>query len=150
LRPGRYYLRARGDCWFDETWAAQWYDGADSFADATPIEITNEGELVRITMHLVEGGRITGRLLTADGQPATRRDVVLHDEAAEPLCSKQTERETGDISFVGLANGDYYLATHLGDGVYWWYDGTDDPDSAQAISIRDYSLVSGVDWTLPE
>ncbi len=48
LCPGRYYVYVYSDY---QTWAGQWFDGADTFSEATPIDLT-EGELRELVFHL--------------------------------------------------------------------------------------------------
>jgi hypothetical protein len=56
LEPGTYRLQILPA--LEDTWLPQWYDGASSVEDATPIVIDAEGIAAPVTFQLVEGGRI--------------------------------------------------------------------------------------------
>jgi hypothetical protein len=56
LEPGAYRLQISPA--LEDTWMPQWYDGASSVEDATPIVIDAEGIAAPVTFHLVEGDRI--------------------------------------------------------------------------------------------
>ncbi len=147
LRPGRHYLRLEGLC-DDQIWASQWYDGAPGPADAVPIDL-QPGELRQVVINLVEGGRISGDLLTHDGDRPEYARIGIHDGAGDPLCGYPSYVEEGVYSFRGLADGDYYLAADLlGDDV-WWYPGTTVFAEASAIVISGFGTVSDLDWSLP-
>ncbi|MCK4303496.1 MAG: hypothetical protein KAY24_04595 [Candidatus Eisenbacteria sp.] len=146
LPAGRYYLFVFGYC-SDQTWASQWYNGADSLAEATLIDL-GEGELVPITVHLVEGGRIEGSLYEPDGQPATGARVRIYNSIGLPLCEYEHYCHEGTFSITGLPNGDYYLVSEKWDRAPCWYPGVAEQDSAQVIEIRDYATITGIEWTL--
>jgi hypothetical protein len=148
LRPGRYFLFVYGYCDYDgEPWASQWYDGADSLAAATPIELP-EGQLVPITVHLALGGAIEGRVLASDGTVFPGASVAAFDQAGAPLCDAWRGFPGGSFALRGLGNGRYYVATRAGTN-HWWYPGTAVFDSARAIEIRDHATVTGIEWRLP-
>jgi len=148
LAPGEYRLLVYGYC-DGQTWASQWYDGAETLGEATPI-VLGEGELKRISMSLVEGGRIAGRILTSGG--AVLDDFLLRivDAEGNPLCGEWEVFTGGQFSYTGLADGAYHLAVRP-PGSYepWWYPGTHEFESATPIEIRDHEAVTGVEWSLP-
>ena len=148
LRPGRYSLFVYGYCDYDGApWASQWYDGADSLAAATSIDLP-EGQLVPITVHLAPGGAIEGRLLTAEGEGVPTAWVALFDPNGAPLCDGWHYINEGSFAMTGLGNADYYIAADIA-GSPWWYPGTREFDSAQVIHIRDHATVTGIEWKLP-
>ncbi len=150
LHAGLHYIRVDSWCSYRHPgWANQWYDGASTLAEATPVEVV-EGQAVSITFHLTEGAKIDGLLLKADGTPAAWwTEAGLFDQDFEPTCSWKSVGETGSFEFTGLGDGDYYLAVRMDAVLNWWYPGTENPDSAQAFSIRDRVSVTGVTWRLP-
>jgi hypothetical protein len=145
LPPGEYRLLVYGYC-KGEPWANQWYDGAESASAATPITLA-PGELRTVTIHLVEGGRIQGRVLDSDGQPRDDYDLRLCDADGETLCEQWQSRTRGEFSYSGLANGDYYLAVRTTwGGETCWYPGMREFEYATPIRIRDYGTVTGIEW----
>ncbi len=146
LPDGRYRLYLYGYC-DEQLWASQWYDGADSMADATPIDL-EAGQLVDIAMRLAEGGRIAGTLLGALGFPIDRAEVILHDSEGRQLCHRLYVYD-GDFAFTGLGNESYCLAVGRGSYDLWWYPGTANQDSAMVFTIRNHETVEGLEWTIP-
>ncbi|MDO9694786.1 MAG: hypothetical protein Q7W56_08640 [Candidatus Latescibacteria bacterium] len=147
LRPGRVLVQLDGVC-NDQTWASQWFDGAPSPSGATPIDLA-AGERRRLDVLLAEGGRITGRVLEADGLDHGSNYINLCDDRGERWCSWSQYTGDGHFVYTGLADGEYYLRADLGDGVLWWYPGTYEFATAAAIGIVDHGEVTGVSWTLP-
>jgi hypothetical protein len=149
LRPGRYYLMVSHEhC--EGTWVPQWFDGASQFVDATPIVIAEEGELVRITAHLKEGGRVSGHIRTADGKPAGNMRVRLSGDWVDVACEARSDEMTGYYAFSGLPDGGYRLHADAPDVSPWWYPGTANADSSEVVFVKDYGSVTGIDWYLPE
>ncbi len=147
LAPGEYRLLVHGYC-DGEPWASQWYDGAESVSAATPIAL-EPGELRTVTIHLVEGGGIQGRVLVPDGEPLHCYYFRICDAGGEPLCGQWQWICDEAFSYSGLANGVYYLAARTTGSVEaWWYPGTTEFDSAVPIEIRDHSIVTGIEWTI--
>jgi len=149
LPPGRYYLQLDGRC-DGQIWIPQWYDGAETLASATPIDLA-EGELEQITVTLVEGGRIEGSVLSADGQPLPTSICALFDAEGQPFCQgwrQWIEFAGGGFSFAGLSNGEYYLATRQYSNDTWWYPGTEHLTEATPIVISELATVSGITWSL--
>ena len=145
LPPGEYRLLVYGYC-DGEPWASQWYDGAESASAATPITLA-PGELRTVTIHLVEGGRIQGRVLDSDGQPLDYYYLRLCDADGETLCDQGQSRYHGEFSYSGLANGDYYLAVRTSwDAETCWYPGMREFERATPIRIRDHGTVTGIEW----
>jgi hypothetical protein len=146
LRAGRYFLHV--DAWCSratQTWAEQWFDGASSLEDATPIEV-EEGQVAAVTFHLIKGGRIEGHLARATGAPAWWCEINLFDSNRNLLQQTTPSSSDGGYVFNGLGDGSYYMEVPS-----WglWYPGTTNPDSAQAISIAGGTAASGLDWHLP-
>ncbi len=147
LEPGRVLLQLDGIC-DDQAWAGQWYDGAASSADATPIDVA-AGERRRLDVSLAPGGRIVGTVLEAGGAEPGSVQVALCDELGEPWCTWPSYAGDGAFDFSGLADGDYYLHAELGGGAVWWYPGSYDFGGAAAVAIVDHGAVMGLSWTLP-
>jgi|GEM_PF-5547525 len=147
LAAGTYYVHVDGD----RTWVPQWYDGADSLAAGTPIVIAQEGEVQWITVHLSDGGTISGRIST-NGSSAVYAAVFAvipgqeqggYYHAADTVVSGPD----GEYRLAVLPNGDYKIGAVLTAGAPTiWYPGMADPDSATIVSIRDHGTVTGIDF----
>lgn len=147
LEPGRVLLQLDGVC-DNQAWAAQWYDGAASSADATLIDV-EAGVRRRLDVSLAPGGRISGTLLAADGGDPGSFQVELCDERGEPWCSWSPYTVDDAFAFDGLADGDYYLRIELNGDDVWWYPGSYGFGGAAAVTIADHGVVTGLSWMLP-
>jgi hypothetical protein len=148
LAPGTYYLFVKRDS-NDQTWAAQWYDQADSMSAATPIVVTSGGAITPITVHLFEGGRIRGRVRWSDGAAyfgylcLRSPDGQYVDEWAGG-----TQFDTGTFVLSGLSNGEYLLGVPRGSRTLW-HPGTWDISEAEIIRIVGHGTVEGIDLWVP-
>ena len=149
LAPGRYFLQVHGYN-TNQTWAAQWYDGADSLAAATPIDVT-AGQAVDLSLDLVPGGSISGQVLIDGSVPLADIACALYDAQGLPLARDENHNwkdfPAGACTFVGLPDGPFYLAARLGTGPVW-YPGTQDFAQAEPVVIRDHGAVTGLTWDL--
>jgi hypothetical protein len=147
LRPGRYYVLVDGRC-RNQLWAPQWFGGTEDAAMATPIDLV-AGELRRIEMALVTGGRIAGELLTAAGERPDRTYCRLSDADGVPLCAANLTLTDGFFDYTGLPDGVYHLAVPQSGGVMWWYPGTTDFAQATGLTISGHAVVTDLTWRLP-
>ncbi len=147
LRPGRYYVHLDGSC-HHQIWEPQWYGGADRLEDATPVDL-GVGELRQIVVDLVQGGRISGDLLTADGLRPSYSSVWLMNADDEPVCDYAMSISDGVFDFPGLVDGDYRLAVSEYPHDLWWWPGTYDPEAAATITVAGHAAVTGLRWLLP-
>ncbi len=147
LPPGRHYLHVDGGC-RGQAWAPRWYGGDGSPAQAAPIELA-PGELRTVVVDLFEGGRIAGRVLTADGELAGSVRLTLHLAEDVEFCAYPVYTENGRFDFGGLLDGRYYLAVAGGHQCTWWYPGTWLFAEAVPIEIADLGSVTGLVWRLP-
>jgi hypothetical protein len=150
LRTGSYFLFVDHDTRQD-TWAPQWYDQAAPFAEATPILIQEAGEVVEITVQLVEGGRILGRVLKASGKPAIGALVVLRttDGEYEDRWAAESNYPDGNFAILGVADGTYVVGVRLDWERSYWFPGTYDPALAEPIQIEDAGTVTEIVWETP-
>ncbi len=150
LAPGTYYLHVERVT-DTQRWLPQWYDQADSLQDATPIEVFAGGEATEVTVRLIEGGAIHGRILMSDRSPYGNWCVRVcpASDSTDAYARVMAGEMTGAFSAVGLPDAAYKLGLWYG-GPYWWYPGTWDWEAAEVISIEDHSKVTGVEWCLPE
>jgi hypothetical protein len=151
LETGTYRLRI-SPLHASQTWVAQWYDRQDSPERATPIVIATEGEVVPITVLLEEGGRITGRVLRADGTPYVYDRLRVCD-AADPQreMAPNVVRDGEDpaaFSVLQLRTGDYRIGAVLEPDRVCWYPGTELWDQAGVIHVVQGSETAGIEWRL--
>jgi hypothetical protein len=146
LEPGSYRLRLESER--ATGWVPQWYDGGDSASMATPIVISHAGEIARVTMHLVQGGKLLGRITTGSGSPIAGREIWFsrdHDGVPDYYEEGDTSDLDGRFAIIGLEDGDYTIGTTSDYGVSW-YPGTADQGAAERIAIRDHGVAEGIEW----
>jgi hypothetical protein len=144
LVPGTYFVRIpRGS-----TWIGHWYNLADSLEQATPIEITREGQVVWIYPTLMSGAKISGRLLDAGGGPIPTAAVrIALDDGPHPqdFIDRRTHTgEGGEFDVTALADGAYKLCAIDNIRGTVWYPGTAAWDSAGVITISNHQDVTGI------
>ncbi len=151
LDAGRWYLQANGYA-TDQTWAAQWYQGADSLGAATPIDL-GEGEGVDLAMDLVPGGSISGQVLMFGGTPLFKVDCALFEANGKPLGGTRypfwPNFEEGRFTFPGLPDGPFYVAAinpRTMETV--WYPGTTDFAEAETVVVSGHEAVTGITFDL--
>jgi hypothetical protein len=150
LLPGTYYLRVQPAGYGPQSWLPQWFDQQDSLATATPIVVSAEGIIVPVTMNLVEGGSISGRVREGDGTPYDGPLRVRSSaDNAKDLLVVETDGLTGDYAVTGLPDGDYLLAIQFGWYRLCWYPGTLVIQEAEVVRIRDHARLVDVDWHVP-
>jgi hypothetical protein len=133
------------------TWIEQYYDRADSLASATPIQITEDGQVVWLNLELENGGSIEGRLMRDDGAPAYGVPIdLVGPTGTQPLRRGQSNDQEGGFTFSALPDGDYRVVAHPNEiDVPVWYPGVTDTAQAVVISIRDHADVTGIFFDLP-
>ncbi len=149
LEPGAYRLQVRPER--GSGWLPQWYEGSDSMSTATPIVISQPGEIAHVTMHLVEGGKIRGRILDAYGNPVAGAEVRffrLQDGLSHVGERGDISDTQGAFEIVGLGDGDYIVGARSEYSINW-FPGVTDPDAAEAIPVRGHAVVEGIEWRIP-
>lgn len=147
LSPGNYYIRFIGN----SSRPTFWHDAADSIDSATPIEVTEEGQIVWIESSWVEGGSITGQVLDPAGQPVPTAtlSLTLADTEREQRRVHMADAE-GWYKIENLHNGAYKLAAKTSVYPQTWYPGVAQHDSATVIAIEDWEDVEGITIQLLE
>jgi hypothetical protein len=147
LDAGRYYLQISGNC-ESESWAPQWYGGAEDFAGAVPIDLL-AGERRDLVFDLVTGGRIEGGILVPAGGLNPVRYYALHKPDGDTVCD-YGEWSDGRMHFQGLPDGSFYVTAGIAFEMDWFYPGTWDIAEAVPITITDHGTVTDIVWPLPD
>jgi hypothetical protein len=83
VEPGVYTVGFY-DCTDSPVYLVQWFDGADSYYDATPVEISDGQQVGGIDAALRAGGFLTGTLTDNHSTPASTC-LTAYDDDFEPL-----------------------------------------------------------------
>jgi len=148
LRPGLYLLGIL-PVEPDGEWCEQWYDGAASYRDATPIRIERPDETVEITVRLHPEGTVSGRVtMDPPGQGPVRVSLVPLDGG---IIGQEATADavTGEFRFSCVFAGEYKLgAPSAGHPGETWYPGTAVWDEAETITVGQGEDVAGLEWEL--
>ncbi len=135
-------------------WIPQWYEGTTDPTEADRITITEPGEILPLSMTMLTGGEIHGRIVASE--PSTDSYMILFTPAdADTLWGRNyIWFPDTEFSGVGLPDGQYKVgATPIGllllkaetpDNTIW-YPGTSDWNAAGVVTIENAGTVVGVD-----
>ncbi len=141
LTPGTYFVRIPES----QGWIDHWYNHADSFEHATPIEIATAGEVVWIDPTLLEGARISGRVLDALGEPVIAASVVLtSSESDRSLRGSVLTRAGGEFDVIAIPDGSYKVGANTHSRGLVYYPSAAAWDSAGVITIQNHEDVTGI------
>ncbi len=142
LVPGTYYVNFPSG----PTWIEHWYDHADSLESATPIVVTNPGQVVWIYPNLMAGAKISGIVLDEQESPVVGSLILLTtSENAGGFYNRRTlTRAGGAFDVLALSDGAYKLGADLYARGIVWYPGTESWDSAGVVTIRAHEDVTGI------
>jgi len=158
LCPGSYLLRLGYDASSvgEFSWLPQWYDRADSPAEARPILLAAPGDIATLDLVFELGGTLAGRLV-----PSPTSSYIAF------VCPVDQIQDLGHVSvysdgytFLGLPDGRYKVGTADWEDYHWgadgfppsgttWYPSTPDWDAAGVVEIVGGGTVTGVDIVIP-
>ncbi len=153
LWPGEFLIRAvpQSGVSGQVGWIPQWYPGVTEPEAAERIVLTQEGEILPLSMTVLTGGNITGDIVDAPDPDAWW--YALLTPAADPTTWGQNYifGPRTDYSLTGIPDGQWKIGVCL---IYAaddtiWYPGTADWDAAGIITIHDAETVLGVDIHIP-
>ncbi len=152
LWPGNFLLKIVPES-FDIgslPWIPQWYEEATEPSGAQLITIAAEGDILSLSMNVLTGGTISGRILDVPDPAAFRKIIATPADSLMIWGSNYTSRPEQDYELLGLPDGDYKIGTLLvfteSDPI--WYPGTTDWDSATVITLENGGSVEGIDIPL--
>ncbi len=153
LWPGEFLLRVVPEA-YDHgriSWITQWYEGATEPAAATRLTISEDGEILPLTMTILTGGTISGTILNVPDPTEFWYVLATPADNSTVWGNNYTGLLGQDYTLRGLPDGDYKIGTYpaftANDTI--WYPGTADWDSAGIIAIHDGEMVWGVDIHIP-
>jgi hypothetical protein len=139
-------------------WLPQFYDRRDSLAAADPIAVPPDGQVGRLTVTFVTGGRIRGHILGADGEPVSRSFDVQLFAASDSSAyvgdyaswNLDYDHATGAYVLTQLRNGDYKLRARLHASPWRYWPGAESFADAGVVTIENLGEVTGIDLALPD
>jgi hypothetical protein len=159
LVPGEVFLWV--DDWgMSDVWFPQYYDRRETLAAADPIVIPDAGHVAHVTLTLVQGARVFGRLLDAQGRPlnthfmsllvygAADSAYVLNVYTNYDFGGPLYDESNGDYVLTQLRDGQYRMRASTGDTPWTWWPGRACWDSASVFTIENGADLHGLDWRL--
>jgi 5-hydroxyisourate hydrolase-like protein (transthyretin family) len=126
---------------------AQFFDGKDSLADATPVSVTAGQTATGIDAALTVGGQIAGTVTAAaDGTPLVGVTVSIYDSSDNFLTTAQTAAD-GTYTVPALTTGTYevgFSTNGVGNFIDQFYNGQDSLDTATPVSVTIGDTTTGI------
>jgi hypothetical protein len=139
-------------------WMSQYYDEADTAAEADPVQVSLGDTTAGIDAHLREGGRIEGQVTAAaTGKPVAGVGVCLQPLDPEVEAGEGCEFTGSDGTYTleGIAAGEYVVAFIPGfmapvpsKLARRFYDEADRRGDATPISVAEGTAYPGIDAQL--
>jgi|GEM_PF-1682413 len=138
---------------------SQCYDGAPNFESAKDISVTSGQTVKDINAVLLEGGHISGKVVTADGQPVPNVSVEVYQNKEACQCGgwqwvgSSYTNEMGQYEVVGLPNGTYRVGFFSwGDHqkIVQFYKNAFDLKSATDVTVKAGETITGIDAVLTD
>ena len=132
--------------------ADQWYNGAATFAAATPVSVAFGKTTPNIDGSLVEGGSVTGKVSLSDVGGRYPIDILDNSGA---LIKRGYSDGTGNYRITGLLAGSYKVAFNRASdsspAEAQFYDNTSESkgiDAAQSVAVTALDTVPNIDANL--
>lgn len=153
LAAGTYYASIRME---GEVQEMQWYNGANDFSEADPIDIDYDQPAngVDFALSLGAAAGISGTVTQGGSPVADMRIAAWQDNGGQPefvdyaLTHADGTYRIGGSAWNALEAGTYYLSAVLsGQGLYPtdWYDGADSFENATAVTVEAGAITTGID-----
>ncbi len=154
LPAGRYLVEFSSPFQSGLDYVAQYFNGAASAADATPVEVTTKSVVSGIDAQMSEGGRIAGRVTDAATAAIAGIEVCAFSTSTEGLGCALTDAQ-GEYVISALAGGAYDVefAAPPGSGLNYviqYYDGERSGAAANPVSVTEGATTAGIDAQLEE
>ncbi len=147
LGSGKYYATTYNSIYFN-----QWYDGADSYFNATTVNVTIDHNTPDINFTLSAGSSISGKVTTKAGVPIAFVSiyVVAQVDSMLETVGYASTSDSGSYSIHRLKPGsNYYVyASAYGYASRWFYN-VASFNSATAIVLQEEETRTAIDFTLP-
>lgn len=129
----------------------QFYDGAGSVSDATPVQVPSDSVVGHIDAVMKPGGTITGTVTAESGMPLGEVDVSVYDESGAFLQAVASGPD-GTYAISGLPPGTDTVSFEPtgSDYVGQFYDRAAESGDATPIVLGSGATVEGIDARLVE
>lgn len=134
LYSGSYKVQFLG---FNTGLLEHWYDGASSFAAATPVAVTAGQDHAGINAALVKGASISGKVTSAAGVDLGSVWAYLYEGNDLSYAGSVRVSPDGSYQFGGLTAGSYKVQFSTGNSgaLQQWYNGAATSSAATVIAL---------------
>ncbi|MGK5110401.1 carboxypeptidase regulatory-like domain-containing protein [Geodermatophilus sp. CPCC 205506] len=146
LAPGSYVVSFT-DGSYPSVLRPQWYDGADSAAQADRVVLT-DAPVTGIDADLREGASVAGTITDAEGRPLPGACAELYRAESTAMSVNQACADgSGVYRLRGVAAGNYLIEFSHASGGYAarWYGGSATVEEAAVLSVVDGVATEDVD-----
>jgi hypothetical protein len=158
IRPGEYFMHLSPFAPGQSAWLPQWYDRKPSAESALQVVIPAAGEIVAVSVTLIEGGGILGTLVQS--AQSTQDYYIVVTPATENLVWGYANLWSHESEFeiLGLPDGDWKLGIwpyETGDIVSmsppaeaFWYPADSNWNDAALFTITDHNEINDIIFTV--
>ncbi|QTA86592.1 carboxypeptidase regulatory-like domain-containing protein [Desulfonema magnum] len=164
---GDYVFVVPEGTYYVETWngvqnyLGQWWnngEGASECNKAEPVSVIKGQTTSDINFSPIEGGTISGKVTTKDGQPIANLEIGAYsncDDVSKDIYYGCFTDENGNYS-VTVSDGEYYLTAWTYNApeyfMEWWDggEGTTDCNDAEPITAKTGQTTSDINFSLAE
>jgi hypothetical protein len=133
-----------------QNYITQYYRDARTSSEAEPVLVTAGDATSGIDARMVEGGRITGIVTTADGGAALASiEVCALARSGETKGHCAVTSSRGEYALAGLATGSYVIPVQTA-FLHQFYEGGTRLEEASPVAVTAGATTSGVDAQLVE
>jgi protocatechuate 3,4-dioxygenase beta subunit len=125
-----------------------WYSGAANRETATPVTVTAPNTSSGIDAVMGIGGRITGRITDAAGNPVSDAYAYLYTSSSSTPVNRFRTDSSGNYALRGLASGTYKVLISKGGYAAVWYNGAADRATATLVSVTSPDTTGNIDVVL--
>ncbi len=146
LIPGKYVFWAKGKGYITE-----YFEEAQSFKDATPVQITENDTANGVNFTLNHGGVIAGTVYSDfDSLPLAHAHVSVFGRNSVDTSLKQhsVTDENGNYVIDNLRTGDYLVVADKPGYQHEFFDDAARPDEATAVHVEVPDTTKGIDFGL--
>ena len=148
LAAGTYKLKFSG---YNTDAIEQWYNNAETFADAATVTLAKGQDLTGINAALVKGSSISGKVTAPSGTDLTNIRVSAYsgDSLFDDAGNVQVGAD-GTYRLSGLRAGSYKLqfAGYQSGALTQWYNNADSFSTANAVDVAAGQDVANINATL--
>jgi protocatechuate 3,4-dioxygenase beta subunit len=137
----------------------EWYDNAQTFADATPVNVQHGVEISNIDFQIAvpqEGNQtISGRVTDLDNNPVVNASIYIQSAyytTGYSFWSYATTDQDGNYRAEKVPAGNYFVtcwAQISWQSVYRWWPDAESIDQAKLVTVEDGSSKENIDFHLP-